>query len=71
LENIGFKEVLPTHNGAWAAGMLFDQVPDDQRPTTMNEIDELLKPIIKIVIQMPAPLLCRSNTWDPMITAIK
>jgi ubiquinone/menaquinone biosynthesis C-methylase UbiE len=70
LKDLGFTDVIPTHNGARAAGKLFGQIPDSQRPATMDEIDQLLKPIVKIVIQLPAPM-GKLNTWDPMITALK
>jgi SAM-dependent methyltransferase len=70
LSEIGFQEVLPTHSGAWFAGQLFDQIPLEQRPKDMQGVDTLLQPLIKVVVQMPAPLKSKHG-WDPMITAVK
>lgn len=70
LKNIGFKELNPTHSGAWFAGQLFDQLPKKNQPKTMAGVDELLRPIVKIVVQMKAQL-GTPRTWDPMITAVK
>ncbi len=66
LAKIGFREVLPTHSGAWFAGELFEQLPAAHRPTDLAGVDALLQPIIKAVIKMPAPL-----DDDPLITAVK
>ena len=66
LKNIGFREVIPSYNGGWFAGQLFDQLSEEDRPKDMNTIDALLRPLVKIVVQMTAPI-----GIDPMITAIK
>jgi hypothetical protein len=70
LREIGFQEVLPTHSGAWFAGMLFDQLPAEKRPNDMRGVDAVLQPLIKVVVQMPAPPK-QQRGWDPMITAVK
>jgi len=66
LKKIGFKEVTPTHSGAEFAAKLFDHLPESRRPKVIDEVDDMLRPLVEIVIQMPAPL-----SVDPMITAVK
>ena len=66
LKDIGFRKVISTHSGAWFAGQLFDQFSEENRPKDMDTIDKLLKPLVKIVVQMKAPI-----GDDPMITAVK
>jgi SAM-dependent methyltransferase len=66
LREIGFGEIIPSHGGARIAGQLFDLLPEENRPGTLSQIDEYLKPIINAVVDMPAPV-----KTDPMITAIK
>ena len=66
LMDVGFRKVIPTHSGAWFAGKLFDQIPEEQRPEDIKDVDELLQPLVKIAVQMVAP-----PGIDPMITAIK
>jgi SAM-dependent methyltransferase len=66
LREIGFGEIIPSHNGSTIAGQLFDLLPEQNRPETLSEIDKYLKPIINIVVDMPAPV-----ETEPMITAIK
>ena len=66
LREIGFGEIIPSQNGAWITGRLFDILPEETRPGTLSEIDEYLKPVIQAVVDMHAPV-----ETDPMITAIK
>jgi hypothetical protein len=66
LSNVGFREIIPSHSGADLAGRLFDELPKEQRPTDMEGVDALVKPLVKIGVQMAAPL-----EMDPMITAVK
>ena len=66
LKDIGFQKVIPSHSGSWFAGQLFDQFSEKERPKDVNAIDEMLRPLVKIVVQMVAPL-----EIAPMITAIK
>ncbi len=66
LQEIGFSQVLPTHQGDQFAGKLFDQIPPVKRPTNLEGVDEILRPLVKIIVEMPAPL-----ELDPMITAVK
>jgi SAM-dependent methyltransferase len=70
LQEIGFSAVLPTHNGADAAGKLYHDIPAHERPRTMADIDALIRPAVKRAIQIEAPCGI-PNAWDPMITAVK
>lgn len=66
LRNVGFREIIPSHSGADLAGRLFDELPKEQRPTDMEGVDAAIRPLVKIGVQMAAPL-----EMDPMITAVK
>ena len=66
MKEAGFSEVHPSHSGADFAGKLFDNLPADQRPGDMESLDDMLRPLVKIVVEMPAPA-----EGDPMITAVK
>lgn len=66
LGEIGFREILPTCSGAWFAGQLYDVVPSADRPVDMQSVDDLIRPIIQIVVNMAAPV-----SRDPVITAVK
>lgn len=67
---IGFGEAKPSYDGGSFAAHLFSVLEEKERPRTMNGIDSMLKPIVKVVIEMIAPLNALSG-GDPMITAIK
>lgn len=66
MREIGFREVQPTRGGAWFAGQLFDRLSAGSRPTNLDEVDAMLRPLVEIVVQMAAPI-----GIDPMITAVK
>jgi SAM-dependent methyltransferase len=66
LTEIGFRQVFPTHDGISFAGALFEQLPADARPITLEDIDAYLAPAIKVVVELPAPV-----ETDPAITAVK
>jgi len=66
LKEIGFREVIPSHSGAWFAGRLFDQLSEEQRPKDIEGVDAILRPVIKIAVRMAAPI-----DTDHMITAIR
>jgi len=65
MKEIGFSEVRPSHGGSDFAGKLFDNLPEDQHPEDIGALDDLLRPLVKIVVEMPAPV-----EGDPMITAV-
>jgi hypothetical protein len=71
LGDVGFSSAMPTHDGGWFAGHLFDRLPDSRRPTTVSGVDELLRPLVEIVITMEAPSDSKVGEWDPWITAVK
>ena len=66
MQEIGFRDVQPTHGGAWFAGQLFDRLPAESRPTSLDGVDAMLRPLVEIVVQMAAPV-----EMDSMITAVK
>jgi hypothetical protein len=66
LDEIGFKNVLPSHNGADFAESFFDKLSDENRPEDIESIDALLRPVIDVAVTLPAPI-----ETDPMITATK
>ncbi len=70
LNEIGFTQANPTHNGIWFASRLFDQMSAQERPTDMTGVDALLRPLVAIVVNMEAPPRSQHG-WDPMITAVK
>ncbi len=71
MKEIGFSHVLPTHSGAWFAGKLFRQMAEETRPGSLEDVDALLRPLVKIVVQMRAPLEIDGYSADPPITAVK
>jgi hypothetical protein len=66
LKEIGFRKVMPAHNGSRFAGDLFEQLGASDRPSSMEAIDRYLRPLIKRVVELPAPV-----GTDPMLTAVK
>jgi len=70
LQSAGFGQAQTTYEGARFAGQLFDRIPPDKRPADMAGVDDLLCPVVQIVVQMPTPSQL-PRPWDPMITAVK
>jgi SAM-dependent methyltransferase len=66
LEEVGFSEVLPTHDGGTFARRLYDHVPIDRRPSDIDGLDAVLEPLVGIAVELAAPI-----GLDPMITAVK
>ena len=66
LEETGFREMIPSHGGADFAGRLFDEFSGETLPADMETVDTILRPLVRIVVRMKAPL-----DTDPMITAIR
>jgi ubiquinone/menaquinone biosynthesis C-methylase UbiE len=66
LTEIGFSSVESTYDGGWFARRIFHQIPTDRRPKTVSEIDNLLRPMVEVVVRMPKPV---EN--DGTITAVK
>lgn len=66
LSQAGFSEARMTHTGKSAALNLFDSYDSADRPKEFNRINELIKPVVRVVIDLEAPL-----ESDSMITAVK
>jgi len=66
LKDIGFREAIASHSGGEFAVMLFDQLSESNRPKDISSVDAMLRPLVRIVVKMAAPI-----SIDPMITAIK
>lgn len=66
LRAAGFARVEGTHSGADFAGRLFDALPPGRRPHTLAGVEELLRPLVEVVVDMPAPL-----ETEPMLTAVR
>ncbi len=63
---IGFSGCLPTRNGGILAELMFNTYKGENRPTNLDQLDELLIPFIAEIIKIKEPVLS-----NPMITAIK
>jgi SAM-dependent methyltransferase len=68
MREIGFGEVQSTHSGIWFAMQMFKQLPEAERPQDMAGVDALLRPLIRIVVQMLAPI---EDDRGAPLTAIK
>lgn len=66
MKTVGFKEIKPTHGGGRGAAQLFAEYPHCGKGLTMAEVDQIIKPVVKIVTTLAAPL-----EMNPPITAIK
>lgn len=66
LAEAGFRSAKPNYSGGWFARRLFDRLLECQRPKEIGAIDELLRPVVEVVVTMKAP--CE---WEPAITALK
>ena len=66
LQEIGFSDVKVTYSGRWFSEQLFHQIPEDQRPSDYRGVDDLLRPLIPIIVTMQKPIE-HSDT----ITAVK
>ncbi len=71
LENAGFASAAPTYDGGWFAKRLFDRLPESKRPREMAAVDEMLRPLVEVVVTMEAPSVAAPGEWEPWITAVK
>ncbi len=55
-QSAGFYDVKAAYSGGWFAEEYFEQLPENKRPLNINDVDSILKPIIKVVTKMQAPL---------------
>jgi ubiquinone/menaquinone biosynthesis C-methylase UbiE len=66
LAKAGFREVYGTHDGIDFGGRMFDAIAADARPDEMQGVDAVLRPVVKGVVELRAPL-----GDDPALTAAK
>ncbi|MBT3232843.1 MAG: class I SAM-dependent methyltransferase [Calditrichaeota bacterium] len=66
MEKIGFNSIRATYDGGGFAAKLFDNLPLSKRPQSIEEVDDLLRPLTRVVVEMDAPL--KINPW---IVAVK
>jgi len=66
LRATGFRQVVLSHSGAGVAARLFDLTPCERRPSDLESLDGMLRPVVQAVIELAAPV-----GIDPMITALK
>lgn len=66
LNEMAFSEVIASHSGARFAGEVFDRLSEDERPGDMGTVDDMLAPMVYVVVEMRAPL-----ALNPRITAVK
>lgn len=66
MKEAGFREISPTHSGREAARKLYDISSGSRLPEDLQSVDELIKPVVKVVVSLEAPI-----DTDPMITAKK
>jgi SAM-dependent methyltransferase len=66
LPELGFSEAHTTYGGGWAGERLFDRLPASRRPTTQAETDEMLRPVVEVIVTMEGPV-----HLDMPITAVK
>jgi SAM-dependent methyltransferase len=72
LKEAGFSQVLPTYDGSWFAVGMYHQIAEEDRPGSLEGVDALLRPAVKIVVQkMRAPLEVDGFSTDPPITGVK
>jgi len=71
LPEIGFSSARATYDGGWFAWRLFDRLGESGRPTEMAEIDQMLRPLVEVVVTMDAPPLVGPGEWDPWVSAVK
>ncbi len=71
LKEVGFSSATPTYDGGWFAWRLFDRLPESRRPREIEAIDEMLHPLVEVVVTMEALPAAAPGEWDPWITAVK
>ncbi len=71
LPDVGFSSAQATYDGGWFAKRLFNQLPEAKRPRAMAAVDEMLRPLVEVVVTMEAPPTATPGEWEPWITATK
>ena len=55
LLELGFQHAETTYNAGWMAERYFDSLPKSKRPTSEDEVDAMLCPLVEAVITLEAP----------------
>jgi SAM-dependent methyltransferase len=71
LQDVGFSSAQATYDGGWFAKRLFDRLPESKRPREMAAVDEMLRPLVEVVVTMERPPTTTPGEWEPWITAVK
>jgi len=71
LREAGFSSAEATYDGGWFAERLFDRLPEDRRPREMAVVDEMLRPLVEVAVEMTAPSAAPPGEWEPWITAVR
>ncbi len=71
LREVGLSSAQATYDGGWFAERLFDGLPEGQRPRQIDAVDEMLRPLVEVVVMMERPPLAAPGEWGPWITAVK
>lgn len=71
LREVGFSSAEATYDGGWFASRLFDRLPEAERPVEMDAVDEMLRPLVEVVVTMEAPPSAAPREWERWITAGK
>jgi SAM-dependent methyltransferase len=66
LPEVGFSSAQATYDGGWFASRFFDALPETKRPREMAAVDEMLRPLVEVVVTMECP-----PTAEPWVTAVK
>ena len=66
LLDAGFQSAVPTHAGRHFAMALFDSMDPPDRPTDLEGVDRLLRPLVRVIANLEAP-----PHLNPPITAIR
>jgi SAM-dependent methyltransferase len=70
LRKAGFSSAATTYDGGWFAHRLFDRLPEAKRPRQIDAVDEMLRPLVEVVVTMEAPSVSAPGGWEPLITAV-
>ena len=71
LPEVGFRSARATYDGGWFAERLFDRLPEERRPGEMEAVDEMLRPLVEVVVTMERPPAAAPGEWEPWVTAVK
>ena len=71
LPEVGFSSAQATYDGGWFARRFFDALPETKRPREMAAVDEMLRPLVEVVVTMECPPVSQPGEWDPWVTAVK